>query len=480
MSLAQGTGTPVGKGTLHGPGHVADAALAQQVAMYRKLVATRYRALRLDDLDELPAGPVHITPKVDGELWFAVKRGASVGLIAANGRVLSGEIPVIQEIEAGFGARAAEGEVVAGELFAVGKGGRPRVGDVTRALGSDGDPATLGFMAFDLVCGAGGAEPAAAWSERHARLAELFSGGKRAQAIKREDGASSADVRTRFTEWVDGGKAEGLVVRAADGRIFKVKPTFTLDAVVVAFTVREEDAAQARSLLLALLREDGSFQVVGSIGNLGSDDDRKALLARLQPRVVPSEYRAVAGSGEMYQFVVPELVIEVSCTDLQAEDGEGRPVRQWALAHSPAGWSRVCPVAGASLLHPVLSRLRTDKSVARPDVRAEQLAERVPVGDLDRRAKAEALPASEVIRREVYTKTTKGQLAVRKLLVWKTHKEAIDADFPAYVVHWTDYSAGRKTPLEREVRPAPSLAEAERIAEAMLASEIGKGWERVV
>jgi ATP-dependent DNA ligase len=470
MSLANGKG--------FGPGSVSDAGVAESVSLYRKLVATRYRALRLDDLDEIPAGPMQITPKVDGELWFAVKRGGSVGLVSANGRVLEGAIPVIEELEKGFGAKCGDGEIVAGELFAVSKGGRPRVGDVSRALGADGDPALLGFMAFDLVSGPDGAAPPEAWTERFARLGELFAGGKRAQVIKKEDGLSGADVRARFGEWVDGGKAEGLVVRVADGRIFKVKPNFTVDAVVVGFTVREEDATQARSLLLALLREDGTFQLIGSTGNLGSDADRKDLLAKVQSSVVPSDYRAVASSGEMVQFVSPALVVEVNCTDLQVEDSDGKPVRQWALSHGKDGWHRVCPVAGASMLHPVLSRVRTDKTVARPDVRVEQLAERVPIGDLDRKATVQALPASEIVRREVYTKVAKGQTAVRKLLIWKTNKDGVDADFPAFVVHWTDYSAGRKTPLEREVRPAPTREEADKIAEAMLASEIGKGWVR--
>lgn len=479
MSLANGKGTAVGKGALYGPGSLSDAALAEAVSLYRKLVATRYRALRLDDLDEIPAGPMQITPKVDGELWFAVKRGASVGLVSANGRVLEGAIAVVEELEKGFGAKAGDGEIAAGELFAVSKGGRPRVGDVSRALGGDGDPAMLGFMAFDLVSGANGASPPDAWTERFARLGELFAGGKRAQVIKTEDGASGADVHARFGEWVDGGKAEGLVVRVGDGRIFKVKPTFTVDAVVVGFTVRDEDATQARSLLLGLLREDGSCQIIGSTGNLGTDAERKALLAKVQSSVVPSDYRAVASSGEMYQFVSPGLVVEVSCTDLQAEDGDGKPVRQWALSYGKDGWHRVCPVAGASILHPVLARVRSDKTVSRPDVRVEQLSERVPIGDLDRKATAQTLPVSEIVRREVYTKVVKGQTAVRKLLVWKTNKDGVDEDFPAFVVHWTDYSAGRKSPLEREVRPAPTREDADCIAEAMLASEIGKGWARV-
>ena len=479
MSLAKGTGTAVGQGFLYGPGSVAAADVARCVGLYRKTVASRYQSLRLDDLDAIPAGPMQITPKVDGELWFAVKRGASVGLVAPNGRVLEGGLPVLEELEKTFGARAYDGEIVAGELFALSKGGRPRVGDVNRALGSDGDPALLGFMAFDLVCGEQAGPPPEAWPDRLARLAELFAGGKRAQVIKKEDGASLADVRTHYGAWVDAGKAEGLIVRVGDGRIFKVKPTFSIDAVVVGFTVREGDATQARSLLLALLRDDGSFQVIGATGNLGTDDDRKALLTRLQGSVVASDYRAVASTGEMYQFVAPALVVEVSTTDLQAEDGEGKPVRQWALSYRSDGWHRIGPVAGASMLHPVLARLRIDKAVARPDIRVEQLAERASVSELGRKATAESLPSSELLRREVYTKEAKGQVAVRKLLVWKTNKERVDSSFPSYVVHWTDYSAARKTPLEREVRIAPTRDEAEKIAEAMLASEIGKGWVRV-
>ena len=82
------------------------------------------------------------------------------------------------------------------------------------------------------------------------------------------------------------------------------------------------------------------------------------------------------------------------------------------------------------------------------------------------------------MRREVYAKTSKGEQAIRKLLLWKTNKEE-NEDFSAYVVHWTDYSPGRKSPLKREVRLAPSEAIATQIAEAMIAKNIKKGWEKV-
>jgi hypothetical protein len=83
------------------------------------------------------------------------------------------------------------------------------------------------------------------------------------------------------------------------------------------------------------------------------------------------------------------------------------------------------------------------------------------------------------VRREVWTKTTKGQLAVRKLLVWQTNKSEGSHRYPAYVVHWTDYSAGRAEPLDRDVRPAPDEATAQQVAQDFIDANIKKGWEKV-
>ncbi len=45
---------------------------------------------------------------------------------------------------------------------------------------------------------------------------------------------------------------------------------------------------------------------------------------------------------------------------------------------------------------------------------------------------------------------TKGQQAVRKLVLWRTNKkEGVDPSFPAFVVHWTNYNATRGSPPRR-------------------------------
>ncbi|MGA0857899.1 MAG: hypothetical protein ACO3P3_07040, partial [Candidatus Nanopelagicales bacterium] len=84
-----------------------------------------------------------------------------------------------------------------------------------------------------------------------------------------------------------------------------------------------------------------------------------------------------------------------------------------------------------------------------------------------------------VIKRQVWTKTSADKTDVRKLVISKTNKEDVDPNYPAYVVHWTDYSKTRKSPLDREVKPATTEKMAEEIANQLIEENIKKGWVEV-
>jgi hypothetical protein len=173
------------------------------------------------------------------------------------------------------------------------------------------------------------------------------------------------------------------------------------------------------------------------------------------------------------------VVLEVVVTDVQAETADGGAVQNRVLGHGKNGWETLQYLPGASLLHASVVRVRDDKSTDITDVRLSQLTERCYLGSLDAKAEKVELPASEVIRREVYTKKAKGKVAVRKLVAWKTNKEEASADHPAYVVHFTDYSPARKKPIKHVVRIAPDKVSVEKIAKAMLKAKIKKGWKKV-
>jgi hypothetical protein len=107
-----------------------------------------------------------------------------------------------------------------------------------------------------------------------------------------------------------------------------------------------------------------------------------------------------------------------------------------------------------------------------------QLADHCWIEGLDRPIRRPTVGMSQVLRREVWVKETKGKKAVRKLVAWKTNKEQ-DPLYPPYVVHWTDHSTQRREPLVREVHPAPSEASMNAIADRLLREQIKKGWQRV-
>ena len=86
------------------------------------------------------------------------------------------------------------------------------------------------------------------------------------------------------------------------------------------------------------------------------------------------------------------------------------------------------------------------------------------------------LPASEILRREVYTKKTPHGLAVRKLVAWKTNKHAINPAYPNFVVFFTDYAPGRNQPLKTDLRVAASEETMHTYADDWLAVNIKRGW----
>lgn len=475
----KGKPKPLSDALFHPPKSLADEALAQVLLSYRKRVASRYHAITETNLEKvLVHPPFHVSPKVDGELWFLVAApDESPSLCSPNGRVITGALPLLDEAAEMLG-RPKQRLILAGELYVLSAEGRPRVGMVSSVLagGKTAKAERLGFMMFDVV----EAEVVPdEYPERLAMMRSLAGKGKRCQVIKTEVCANATEVQTQYAAWVESSKAEGLVVRDSSGSIAKMKPNFSFDVVVVAFTDSCEFPDQAGSVLMAMRREDASFQLLGGCANLGNPAQRRALREALLASTVEADVRHASGSGALYRFVEPNVVIEVVVTDVQTENADGGPVQNRVLEYTKNGWTTLQFLPGASLLHPSMVRVREDKSTEITDVRLSQLGERCHIQALDAKAEKVTLPASQITRREVYTKTASGKLSVRKLVAWKTNKELIASDYPAYVVHLTDYSHGRKTPLTREVRTATNEETAEKIYQGMLEANIKKGWERV-
>jgi hypothetical protein len=458
-----------------------DGSILPRVQEYRRLAGSRMAALdRRDIRSRLASGEFHVSLKVDGEFTALLFSGGRALTVNPGGTVRTG-LPFLSEAAAMLSKAGIQRALVAGELHVRRPDGkRPRIHDVIHATGrpsSAADLENLRFAVFDLI-EIDGKPPSAGFGETWKTIRKIFDGGDRVRPVDAASAKTADEIERLFERWVEKEGGEGLVVRSDSAGIFKVKPRQSIDGCVVGFTEGVDDRrGMLHDMLVALMRDDGSFHLFARVGGGFSDDERRGFLSDLKDMAVSSDYAEVNPDHVAYQMVRPEWVVEVSCLDLVSQTTRGgtidRMVLNWNAPQAKYEPIRRLPLSSA--LSPNFVRRREDKTVRPEDLRLSQISERVDIPLVDRSAREMVLPKSDLMRREVYTKVLKGQTMVRKLVLWKTNKER-DPQYPAYVVHFTDFSPNRKTPLEREVRVSSSREQIEALWKTLAEENIVKGW----
>jgi hypothetical protein len=461
---------------------LTDPLLLARVQEYRRLTSGRMYPLdRADIRQRLPRADYFVGRKVDGEFDVLVYAGGEAFTVNPGGTVRTG-LPVTEEAARLLAKAKLERALIAGEFYVQCDDRRPRVHDVStvaRQPKSDDDLRRLRFAVFDLLPWDGVAT--GPYAETWNNINRLFGDGERIHPVETQKARGPEDVEKLFEKWVEKEGAEGVVARSDTAGLFKIKPRHTLDVAVIGFTESTGDRrGMLHDLLYAVMRRDGSLQVLSRVGGGFDEDQRRTMLADLKDMIVPSEYAEVNSDNVAYEMVQPDWVIEISCLDLISQTTRGAPVNRTVLDYQDnggKGYRVIRRLPLASVISPQFVRRREDKSVRPQDVRIDQVTSVVEVPLWDRDARKMAVPKSEVLRRTVYTKVMKGETMVRKLVLWKTNKETDSDEFPAYVLHFTDFSPSRKTPMVREVRVSSSLDQVANLWQQLLDENIKKGWE---
>jgi hypothetical protein len=450
--------------------------LGERMRGYRRAVARRYSIIKPERIvrDLGTDEKLWISTKVDGELWFLVKHAGEVALCAYNGRVLQG-IPVVDEAEKLLAG--VDNVLMAGELFSLAGDGRPRVHNVAFALGDGGLAKTLGFKAFDLLSDGETDWVGSSYEDKYARMGVLLAGGKRCAMVTTVEGNGEAVVGC-WQDWVATKKAEGLVVRAAGGQVYKIKPTVTIDVVIVAFGERTSgELSQVREFTVALVRDDGTHQILGTVSGGLSDADRVEWHRRLSAAEVPSAFRMPNSEGTLCRFVRPEIVLELKCSDLIDRSAGDRQVRRMAVRYDPSsGYEAVGAMPIVAMIHPVIVRERDDKDPDTIGVGLDQVYAVVPFDARHESASTQELPAAEVVDRKVYLKSTKTSPMVRKYVAIATNKREMDPRFPHFVLYTTDFSPNRADALKTKVEVASTRERLDAAIERWVTANIKRGW----
>lgn len=441
------------------------------VTDYKSKTASRYLSVNDQDIAQriLKEDSYYASIKYDGHFGMVAVKDNTAVIYNRSGEEIS--IPKLQA-EA---VKLAGGKslVLAGEIvcFQDDKPGRHSL--VASAIAKP-DNFDIRFGIYDIIS----TEDNPVTNIVHEKLElikQLATGGKEIFSIEQIRFESRKDIVTFYQQHVP--QHEGVVVRSMSGFIYKIKPQITLDLVVLGYAEGVSDrAGMLRDLLLGYITPEGTYNIVAKCGGGFSEETRTDLLKQLAPMQVASEYTEISSAKTAFVMIEPTLVAEISCLDMLNENSSG-PIQKMSLKYDPAtGYSNAGTVNCVTCISPNFIRLRTDKKAVAEDAGEKQITDHKDIIS-DEAAKQE-MQDSSIVRKEIYIKKAKDATAVRKMTIVKTNKEQTEMYAP-YFVMYTDFSAGRKSPLDQDIYLCLTEAEANEKVEELKAENIKKGWEQV-
>ena len=464
-------------GYYEGSAEAVDVDSAQKAIQYKKEVTKNYINLNSEQIDlRLGGSEFYVTRKYDGEMNVLFFDGDQAAIINRSGKVRTG-LPCVEDAKNALKAAGVTQAIIPGELFVDQSAGRTRVFDVLAALADQAGKDSLRLAFFDLLELSGQPFKANSYSETYSKISELFGSAKLCRAVECKPCKSKAEIKDVYAKWVEEEGAEGLVVRTELPLVYKVKPRYTIDVVIVGFSEGTGDAmGQVRSLLLAMMPGDGKYQLIGKTGNGFSTDDKIALLGRLEPLIMESQYIETDSNHVAFHMVKPEIVIELMINDVLFETTTSF-IENPILTIENGVYLSEGNTPGFSVVFPIFVRYRDDKRAVYEDIRIEQINDFSYLATPETTTKDIFIP-SQLLMREVYKKESGGKLMVRKFIVWKTNKPA--PAYPDFVFHYTDFSSDRKEPLQREVVISDFEDQIMEICRQSIEANIKKGWNAVL
>lgn len=432
---------------------------------YKRRIARSYQSVTSETVLRCISGnTLIVTIKMDGEFNLLHFDGSTSTLINSNG-ILKTDLPILTTVTQILTKKKIKSLVAVVELHT--DSDRPRVFQLMSALTEK--PEGITISVFDLL-EIDSEAVKTNYQERLEQISSIFD-----QYAIENITLQKSELLDFYQAKVVDNNHEGLIVRSDEFPIvYKVKPKHDLDLVVVGYTVKEDGI---RELLLAAMDENEDLIIAGIVGTGLSLDVSKHLLNKLSDIHAPSKYIEVDKRGVAFQMVEPTTVVQIVVNDLLSETTKSVIKKSKINFHEDSGYAFISTVPSVSFIHPIFKSIREDKKVNTLDVRLKQLSDITYLGDTS--IPKQDFPKSQVIFREAYSKVSKGATSVRKFLLIKTNKETIDDSYPAYVLHYSDYSANRKEPLEKEVKISNSEEQIKQLLAESLEKNIKKGWEKV-
>jgi hypothetical protein len=147
----------------------------QTASDYKKNVASKFMLVEGAKIKLRLAGDEFcVTRKIDGHMQCLFYQDGQAFMLNANGKLKAEQLKCIDMFAGFMGKAGVKSAVIAAELYLPREEGRPRCGDVPRALADAELKDKLALAPFDIIEIDGAPFEAASYKELHAKLVDLF------------------------------------------------------------------------------------------------------------------------------------------------------------------------------------------------------------------------------------------------------------------------------------------------------------------
>lgn len=466
-------------GYLEGKADSLDKESVAKALEYKKEFLKKFIAISPQQIDSRLGDTAYwVTRKYDGEFADIYYQDGIAITVNRSGRTRMG-IPCIDNAAAILKKNGVRQAIIPAEIYVYDEKKKTRVNDLINAFANEKKIGNLRLACYDILELDDQIYKPKNYGETLRDLDRILKGGKLVHNVDWKEAKSNAEVKEIYAEWVEKEDSEGLVVRSEMPFVWKIKPRHNVDAVVIGFTEGTGEAqGQVRTMLLALMPEEGKYQVVTKVGGGMTEKQKRELYDYFAPRVMPSEYNQTDSNHVAFRMVEPDRVIEFSVNDVRWESPNGLITNP--LLEIVEGEYRLADtVNGISFVAPIIERFRDDKQADAGDVRLSQVENfsSFEPEEIEKIEPAKLRP-SEILFRKVYRKTIGEKVMVLKFTGWKTNKEKT-GDWPAYVLHVTNFSSERAQRLQRDVEITDDRKQLDELLARAIETNVKKGWVKV-
>jgi len=444
--------------------------IAELLINYKHNVASKYLPVRGDQIGTrvFEMEKYYLSTKIDGHLCFIYKEGNNISILNHNNKPFD-RAELNKELESIL--KDQEGLFV-GEIHLHHENKRTRSYDLTKEISND--KSDIRIAIFDILRLKDKEFQSNDWNNKKNILSEIFPKSGIIFYLDEVELSSRKDIEVEFQKRAIDLNLEGVVVRGESGPVFKIKQYLSFDLVVLGYVNgHANDFSLLKEILIGVMIDKNKFLSVGIVVNGFTVSDRETLSVDFEKIKVESDSIQVSNSKLPFTMIEPKYIVEIESTDIITSNSDGFIKRPLLIFNNNFLLDKYSN--SISLTTPVFKKFRQDKKVNEKDVGLNQITRVVDI--IDKVEEESNKSSSELIKRDVYVKITKGFKMVKKFLVWDT--KAVLNDYPKYVFYKIDYSPTRKDKMKRDIKVSNDEEQIMKIFDTEIETDIKSGWEKI-